>query len=41
MTPDQNSFSIAIARDELLFADGEVHCVGQIIAAVVGVDQVN
>ena len=35
----RNSFHTAIRKDELVFADGEVHCQGQPIGAVVAKDQ--
>ena len=35
----RNSFHTAIRKDELVFADGEVHCQGQLIGGVVATDQ--
>jgi xanthine dehydrogenase/oxidase len=37
--PGSNSFSIAIVKDELVFAVDEVFCQGMIIGAVLAVDQ--
>ena len=37
--PARNSFHTAIRKDELVFADGEVHCHGQLIGGVVAKDQ--
>ena len=36
---DRNRFATAITRDELVFAEGEVFCVGMVIGAVVARDQ--
>ena len=36
-----NRFHTVIANDEFLFAEDEVHCVGQIIGAIVAENQVN
>ena len=36
---DRNMFSLAIVRDELVFAEDEVFCVGMIIGGVVARDQ--
>jgi len=35
----RNSFHTAIRKDELVFAEGEVHCQGQLIGGVVAKDQ--
>lgn len=40
MTKKQNSYAVTLPRDEQVFADGKVTCIGQIVGAIVAKDQV-